>query len=206
MQDYIKPTSELNIKYNKQNYNYKEDELYPIKGFVQIKTFERGKKISNFELKNVFTTTGKEWLTQLMSYSSYAPLTGARNDRIRYIGLGSGTKPQTPNVDSLATPISYDGTNFLAQLNIATYPNTPSKTSVLYSRTFDVNELSVMGSVNITEAGLFTDGGSPTYAPGTRNLTLAAAGSQSPLAYWTTDQITKTQDYILEISWTLTIG
>lgn len=178
----------------------------PIKGRVKIEARERGKLIYEKSSNNIFTITGREWLTQLMSYSSYSPLTPARNDRVRYIGVGSGVKPQVATVDRLATPVTVDGTNFLAQVNIPTYPLSPAKTEVMYAKLFDTNEISTAGTITIQEAGLYTDGASPGYAPGSIDLTMASATTNTPVAYFTFDPISKTQSITLAIEWTLVIG
>jgi hypothetical protein len=207
VQDIVNLTDGLKIKVGDKTYEYTENEIYPIKGYLKMITRERGKIVETREHSNVFTTTGKEWISQLMSYSSYSPLTGARNDRIKYIGIGTGSQPQVPSVSALITPISFDGTNFLAQLNIATYPLTVSKVQVQYSKMFDLTELSVSSSVYVSEAGLFTDGNpNSNFAPGTRDISLLNAAQQSPAFYWTTDPLLKSQDFTLEILWTITVS
>jgi hypothetical protein len=177
-----------------------------VKGKVRIEARERGKLIYEKDSNNIFTITGREWVTQLMGYSNYAPLTPARNDRIRYIGVGSGVKPQVATVDSLATPVTVDGTNFLTQVNIGTYPLSPAKTERMYAKLFDTNEISTAGTVTIQEAGLYTDGASPNYAPGSIDLTMASASTNTPIAYFSFDPIPKTQSITLAIEWTLVIG
>jgi hypothetical protein len=184
-----------------------QDVPFFAKGFVKLVGRDASGDVNyTYSGKNIFTITGREWLTQLMSYSSYAPLTAGRNDRIRYIGIGSGLKPQVATVDSLAAPVSVDGTNFLSLLNIPSYPLAPAKTEITFSRLFDTNELSVAGNVTIQEAGLFTDGAAPNYAPGSVDLTMVNAATQTPVAYFTFDPFPKTQVVTLAIEWTLIIG
>lgn len=174
---------------------------------------ERGKLVpkSHRTGRNVWTLTGREYLARLMSYASYNPNVPARNDRIRYIGFGIGTTPEVSSVSQLVSPIAFDtasGGVFLAELAIPTYPFQSASgfgTAVLYSREFAEEELSTSTTVTLTEAGLFTDG-SPTaspvaFAPGSRALTLVQAASQAPVAYKTFEPLTKTQNFVLQVSW-----
>lgn len=193
----------------------------PVKETVQIEGFfravcrERGKLVygTRREGKNIWTLTGREYLAQLMSYSFYGtsahgagganPDLPARDDRIRYFGFGTGTQPEVASVTALVTPIAFDGgTTFLAQVGLPTYPLSPSRTTVSYSRTYLETELSAIGTVNLTEAGLFTDG-APTssYAPKTRDVTLVNAAAQAPAAYKTFEPLKKTQNFTLDAIW-----
>lgn len=183
---------------------YKEPVL--VEGHFSLVARERGKIVpgSRREGKNIWTLTGREYDAQVKSYAAYALDVPARNDRIRYIGFGTGTQPEVAGVTRLVTPIAYDvaNGNFLAQLNLPDYPNDPSRTTVRYARTFGELELSVNGSVILTEAGLFTDGDpAQSYAPGTRDRTLLNAGFQSPAAYKSIDPFKKTQNFSVDATW-----
>lgn len=180
-----------------------------IEGFFSMYARERGKIVpgSRREGKNIWTLAGREFLARLMSYSAYAPDEAARNDRIRYLGFGIGTTPEVSSVSRLVSPIAYttsSGGLFLAELAIPTYPFQSSGsygTAVRYTREFSETELSTVGSVLLTEAGIFTDG-SPTstpdpFEPGTRNLTLAQAQFQAPMGYKTFEAFRKTQNMII---------
>lgn len=97
---------------------------------------------------------------------------------------------------------------FLAELALPTYPLQTSGsfgTIARYTREFSETELSTIGTVNLTEAGLFTDGSpssSPApFTPGTRDLTLAQAAFQSPNAYRTFESLPKTQNFVLQVAW-----
>ena len=71
-----------------------------------------------------------------------------------------------------------------------------------YSRTFTTTELSISGSIDLSEAGLFTDGDpASSHAPGTRDITLAQASNQPPQAYKSFESIKKTQNFELELNW-----
>jgi hypothetical protein len=184
-----------------------------ITGYFTSVARERGKLVpgSRREGRNIWTLSGREFLARLMSYSSYSPLTAARNDRIRYIGFGIGTTPEVSSVSAVVEPIAYTtsgGDKFLAELAIPTYPFQTSGsfgTAVRYTREFAELELSISTTVTLTEAGLFTDGSptsSPTaFIPGTRDRTLAQAGSQAPAAYKTFEPFKKTQNFVLQTAW-----
>lgn len=184
-----------------------EKELVQVVGHLQLQCRERGKLVRGTRREgfNIWTLSGREHLSQLMSYSSYSPLTAARDDRIKYLGFGIGSQPEVSSVIKLASPIAFDiGGNFLATVALPTYPLAPARTTVRYTRSFSELELSVTGTVILTEAGLYTDGDPtaiPAYDPGTRDITLATATEQAPNAYKTFEPLKKTQNFILEASW-----
>lgn len=181
----------------------------PIIGRFSLLMRERGKIVrgSRRAGENIWTLTGREFDAQVKSYSSYSPLTKQRDDGIRYIGFGTGQQPEVSSVTALVSPIAFDSLgNFLAQLALPTYPLTPTLSTVQYTRSFAELELSVSGTVTLTEAGLYTDGSptaSPPYNPGTRDVTLAAAAAQAPAAYKVFEPLEKTQNFVLEAAWQL---
>lgn len=194
------------------------DDLLPkdvihVEGFFSAVCRERGKIVpgTRRQGKNVITLAGREYYARVGSYSSYSPLTKARTDGIRYIGFGIGTTPEVSSVTKLITPISYDlssGGLFLAELAIPTYPLQTSGsfgTAVRYTREFSETEISTSSTVNLTEAGLFTDG-SPTstptpFTPETRVRTIDQASFQTPNAYKSFEALPKTQNFVLQIAW-----
>ncbi len=183
------------------------DEGIRVEGFVSIQMRERGKKVPGGyrEGKNIWTLTGREYLAQLMSVAAFTPSeTYGREDHIYYIGVGTGTTPEVSSVSALVTPVAYDSISgdFLAQLALPSYPLSPTQTTVQYTRVFSETEISYAASIDVTEAGLFTDGDpASSYAPGTRDTTIANASDQAPMAYKTFEPITKTQNYQMEINW-----
>jgi hypothetical protein len=189
-----------------QPFDDAKDRVY-VEGFFSLLMRERGKIVpgSRREGRNVWTLTGREYDAQVKSYSSYSPLTKKRRDGIRYIGFGTGQQPEVSEVSKVASPIAFDSAgNFLAQLSLPTYPLTPTLTTARYTRSFGELELSTVASVDLSEAGLFTDGSPdaiPAYDPGTRILTLVAADQQAPVAYKSFEPIKKTQNFVLEASW-----
>ncbi len=178
-------------------------------GFFSMVARERGKIVrgSRREGKNVVTLAGREFYARVSSYSSYSPLTRARTDAIRYIGMGTGTTPEVTTVNRLVSPVAYSASFFLAELAIPTYPFQTSGsfgTAVRYTREFSETELSVSGTVDLTEAGLYTDGSpssSPAFTGGTRDRTLAQANFQAPNTYKTFEVLRKTQNFVLQVAW-----
>jgi hypothetical protein len=181
-----------------------EDSIYA-DGFVSLVCRERGKIVPGTRRfgHNIWTLTGREHLAQLQSYSSYGPpVVAARADRIRYMGFGTGSFAEVSSVTRLDTPIAYLGTEYLAQVSLPTYPLSPTRTTVRYSRTFSETELSIIGTVVLTEAGLFTDGDpAQNFDPGTRDTSYANRLLQSPNSYKVFEPLSKTQNFVLEVSW-----
>lgn len=177
-----------------------------VKGWVNLVMRERGKIVAKRDGHNIWTNTGREFLAMLMSLQT-APTTSFRNDRVGYIGVGTGSQPEDAGVLSLVQPVEYATNLFLAQLDIPpTFPLLPTRTTVRYHRLFTENELTIGPGteVNISELGLFTNGNPnavPAYNPGTRDLTIASAGAQAPVAYKTFDPVTKKDSLQLEVSW-----
>ena len=185
-----------------------------IEGFFSAVCRERGKIVpfSRRSGSNIWTLTGREYLARLMSYAVYgtgsAPDTPSRDDRIRYIGMGTGTTPEVDTVTQLVSPTAYDsgGAYFLAELSIPTFPFQVSGTNygnaVQYIREFAEDELSISGPVILTEAGLFTDGApGSSFAPKTRSVSITDAASQAPAAYKSFDALKKTSSFVLQVSW-----
>jgi hypothetical protein len=221
MIDEVHPIDRLELRHGVEvrylnDPNWVEDLLpatVQVEGFFSAVCRERGKIVpgSRREGKNIVTLAGREFYARVSSYSSYSPLTKARTDGVRYIGFGTGTTPEVTTVTKLVTPIAYTnsgGSFFLAELGLPTYPFQTSGsfgTAVRYTREFSETELSISGTVNVTEAGLFTDG-SPTsspipFTPETRDRTLAQAASQAPNCYKPFEFIKKTQNYVLQTAW-----
>ncbi len=221
MIDEIHPVDRLSLQHDKElryvnDPNWIDDVLpskVHVEGFFSAVCRERGKIVpgSKREGKNIVTLAGREFYARVGSYSSYSPLTKARTDGVRYIGFGTGTTPEVSSVTHLVNPISFDSTSgglFLAELAIPTYPLQTSGsfgTAVRYTREFSEEELSITGSVDLTEAGLFTDG-SPTstpipFTPGTRDRTTAQALIQAPNAYKSFETLKKTQNFVLQVAW-----
>lgn len=84
-----------------------------VKSNLRLTVRERGKIVTRREGHNIFLNLGREWLAQLINYTSFSPLTAERDDRIRYMGVGIGGNRQlslgVANADPLLT--AYPGTN-----------------------------------------------------------------------------------------------
>lgn len=179
-----------------------------VKGWVSVCLRERGKIVpgSLRQGHNIWTNTGREYLALLMSIET-APTTSFRNDRMAYIGVGTGAAVEDVGVLRLVTPAQYAVGQFLAPLDVPpTFPLSPTRTTVRYHRTFAEDEVTLTpgSQVDISEMGLFTNGSPtavPPYSPGTRDTGIANAGSQAPNAYKSFEPIGKTDSLELEIAW-----
>jgi hypothetical protein len=186
-----------------------EKSVVEVKGWVTCLLRERGKIVpgSRRSGHNVWTDTGREFLALLMSYKSTTSTT-YRNDRIAYIGVGTGAQTEDSDVVGLISPIAYNGSgDFLAPIDhsLTTFPTLPiRRTSVRYTRAYAEDELSTISTptVLINEFGLFTDGHQNTFAVDGRDKSLANATAQSPVAYKAMlEPVQKTSGIELEIDW-----
>jgi hypothetical protein len=177
----------------------------------------RGKVVANSrrEGHNIFTVTGRNWLTKLVSWRSIAAVdTPYTQRRVRWMGLGKGVQLEAPTVSSLNNAVLATTTQYLAAIQIVEFP---TSSSVRFIKEFTLGEITVSSTpVAISEAGLFVDV-SPAepgnlndgyedvaYAPGLIETTLnPAIATNSPVAYKTFDAMTKTVDFSLEIRWDL---
>ena len=171
---------------------------------------ERGKIVpgSLREGHNVFTITGRNWLSKLCGWQTIAstdvPYT---QRRVRWIGVGTGSLLEVTTVSALNIPALASSTNYLAALQAAEFP---SSTSVRFIKEFGTNEITATGvPVILTEAGLYADvnpaAGAPTEdlpVGGGHNTTLSPAiGTNPPVAYKSFEALTKTVDFTLEVRW-----
>ena len=183
-----------------------------VKGWVNVVMRERGKIVpgSRREGHNVWTNTGKEFIPMLMSLTGWIN-TSFRSDRVAYIGVGDGMRIEEPSVSSLASPLPYNlaGDLFLARLDLNTddsFPLAPLRTVIRYHRTFLENEITPDSDiVQVSEFGLFTNGNALTYVVGEggtgRDISLANASLQAPVAYKAIEAVGKTNNLRLEVSW-----
>ena len=189
-----------------------------IQGHVTIQLLDsRGRVCKQTEGKNIWTLTGREYLSELIALNSYSAIETDRglfrNDRIAFLGLGIGSQPEVSTVSSLVNPISYDtgaaqsGT-FLSVLDTpAIFPSSSSSstiTAVQFSKTFGSSDYSVgAGSaIVLTEAGLFTDGDpNNDFQVGTVSANWVDSAGFAPVAYKTFEPITKTPDFTMKVVW-----
>jgi hypothetical protein len=161
---------------------------------VRLLMRERGKIVpgSLREGHNVFTTLGKELLTQLMMWNIIDVIDVPYSQkRLRWIALGSSTQQETEDVVRLVNPLEVTTGIYLAALET---PSFPTATSICAVREFAEDELSITGPVIIREAGLLMD----------VNAGLDPAVSSNEVSFYKTyEGLVKTQDFTLEIRWDL---
>jgi hypothetical protein len=183
--------------------SFAERPVVEVNGWVKAILRERGKIVGIREGHNIWTNTGREFIAMLMSLQIGS--TKFRADNIAFIGVGIGTQVEDPGILQVLTPSAYIAGQFLAALDVpATFPLTPSRTTVRYHRTFIETELTLTGGsrVDVTELGLYTDGSpASSFTPGTRDRTLANATQQAPVAYKSFDALGKTDTMQLDLSW-----
>jgi hypothetical protein len=153
---------------------------------------------------NVWTNTGREYSCMLKTYAPNLRL--LRNDRISYVGVGTGAQPEAVGVSRLVEPIAYRPGRFLKAIdhNLTTFPTSDGpRTAVRFVVKYGLDDLSYADSAFISECGLFTDGNQDTFVSGGRDTTSAAATTQSPVAYHSFDPIPKSANVELEIIWEL---
>jgi len=177
-----------------------------VRGRLTVETRERGKLRQRFVGDNIWTLTGREFLVELMSLQDVNPRTTYREDRVGYIGVGTGAQAEVATVTSLVEPVPYKEGEFLAQLIApASFPSsgtTTAKTSVQYIREFGRGEISLGYTVVLTEAGLFTDGDPDnSWDLDTLPTSFATASGRAPNAYKNIDPITKSVDMTLRTIW-----
>jgi hypothetical protein len=174
---------------------------------VRIVVRERGKIKKVVEGHNVWTNSGREYSAQRKVLKIDG--TPYRADHIDYIGIGNGAYEESVTVNRLHSPLAWDAAagNFLRLLDRSrtSFPLEPSRTAVRLIRSFSETEISYEGaSVEITEAGLFTDGNpAALWTPGTRITSLDEGENQEPVAYHSFEPIVKSPNVELEIIWEL---
>ncbi len=171
---------------------------------------ERGKIVpgSIREGHNVFTITGRNWLSKLCSWRVVASTDEPYTERrVRWIGVGTGSLLEVTTVSALNIPALANSTDYIVPIQSTEFP---SSTSVRFIKEFGTNEITATGTpVQVTEAGLFADvspaAGAPTEdiaVGGGYNTTLSPTTSTNPpVAYKAFESLTKTVDFTLEVRW-----
>ena len=156
---------------------------------------------------NVWTNTGREYSCLLKTAD--ADGRPYRTDLIAFMGVGSGSQPETVNVTGVESPVAFERGTWLKPIaNARTSFQTVTdgvRTAVRYSCTFTETDFIFSGntSVLISECGLFTNGNQETFIAGERSTSVDQATAQSPVAYHSFDPIPKTSGIELEIVWEL---
>lgn len=171
---------------------------------------ERGKIVpgSLREGHNVFTITGRNWLSKLCGWRVVASVDEPYTERrVRWIGVGTGSLLEVTTVSALNLPSLANSTDFIVPIQSAEFP---SSTSVRFIKEFGTNEITAAGPpVVVTEAGLFADVNPAAGAPvediavgGGYNTTLSpTVNTNPPVAYKAFEALTKTVDFTLEVRW-----
>jgi len=192
---------------------------FELKGNFSALLRERGKIVPNSrrEGHNVFTITGRNWLSKLISWQTIqgyppgdVPFT---HRRIRWIGVGVGSQFEVTTVTSLVTPTLITATDYLVSVDhILT--EFPTSTSVRFYREFGATEISLVPGppIIVSEAGLYVDvnrwdfdpgegGTEDAQAPGELTTLDPQVGTNPPVAYKAFEGIPKTQAFTLEVRW-----
>lgn len=174
---------------------------------------ERGKFKTSRDGHNVFTDTGRDWISKLAAWSQIgSPDIPFTNRRVRWIGLGTGTQAETALVTTLNNPAQVSTGIYLGAIQAT---NILTATSVEFIREFSTSEISIpvlgLNVVPITEAGIFvdvqpastSDGVDDSSAGGVTDTTLdPSLQTNSPVAYKTFEAVNKTVDFSLVVRWT----
>lgn len=178
-----------------------------IHGRVRVELREEdGSLVVVREVDNIWTLTGREFLTRLISLASRSPRLGFRDDKVAYIGIGSGVQPKVATVTSLVNPVPYRTGEFLAPLAVPVdFPLSGSgtpKTIARFSREYGRDEISIAGNVVVTEVGLYTDGDPDNnWDFSATPVDFATTAGRAPVAYNTFEPITKTNTRTLAVIW-----
>lgn len=93
-------------------------ERIEVKSNLVLTVRDRGKIVTRRRGHNIWLNLGREYLAQLICYSSFSPLTTERDDRVRYMGVGIGGNRQIAPAVANASPLgggtppnAYAGTN-----------------------------------------------------------------------------------------------
>lgn len=196
-----------------------------VKQNLSLTLRDRGKLIARRKGHNIWVNLGREYLAQLIAYSSFSPLTTERDDRVRYMGLGIGGTRQLALGVANSAPIvtAYPGSN----ANVDTDPTvTTLERPVRISGSTNtypglgtdvwVGQIQApathTAATEVTFQRLFTQtevsyGTFLTVPLSEVGLFTAAANqnvyNNSLIAYDTFDTLSKTNAFELEIVWTI---
>ena len=196
-----------------------------VKTNLRLTLWERGKKVDERIVHNIFVDTGREWLAQLVAYQSLSPDVTFRDDRVRYIGFGVGGSRQLALATANSAPITppYTGTNTQTDTDPAVTtlerPVRVTGSTSAYPGVAGDAWLGTIGSADpftiptqTTFRRLFTQT-DISYGPYTSvplsevGLFTSAAAPDNyqniAIAYDTFDTISKTPAFELEVVWTL---
>lgn len=203
-------------------------ETVKVRNNLKLTVRERGKIMARREGHNIWLDLGREYLASLICLVSYGPDTAARNDRVKYMGLGiGGTRQTSPGVAN-AAPMStaYPGTNAHTDQDptvtslerpvrvsgSTTTPSSPYAGTDVWLGTIQAppihsttNEATFRRVFTQTELSYSTF----TAVPLSEVMLFTSAANpigvpnNTGIAYDTFDTITKTGAFELEIDWTV---
>lgn len=191
-----------------------KDSFPKVTGHVTLELIRDGVVEETVYGNNIWTTTGRQFLSDLVRYSDYSNDTKVRQDRIAYLGVGLGTQVASINILSLVEPTPFEGTTFLAKMDSSSSASGVDNsgnpyTAVTFVRNFTAAQLldfdNSNGPLVLREVGLYTDGDQNNdFAVGNIESVNSMSGQTpgfAPVAYKTFEPITKTGDYSLRITW-----
>ncbi len=202
---------------------------------LEIDMFDRGKRRRHHQrTHNIVVNTGRQYLCETITASTFSPVTRHSNHVIRYVGFGIGGTRQTSSSASSAPystayPGGYGGTNAQTDTDAAVaglerpvrVTNSPSdlffrqvSTPGTFPTAVRTRFIAVFGptdinygsftSVPLSEIGLYTSVADPALPNGVAG---AYPGSPGALfAYDTFDTIHKTGGFSIEVRWELRFG
>ena len=187
---------------------------FDIESNISVYLRERGKIVpgSRREGHNVFTITGKNWLSRLIAWHAISAPPGAdfpyTHRRVRWLAVGSGSQLEVATVSALANPLPYTTGLYLAPLDSVSFP---TSTSVRFSKEFAANEITLAGTpVDVSEFGLYADTNPAStstanddnpFGTGEDTVLNPAIGTNPPIAYKSTEVLPKTVDFTLVTEW-----
>lgn len=200
-------------------------DVIEVKQNLKIVARERGKIVARRDGHNIWLNLGREYLSQLIAYASFAPDLTERDDRIRYMGFGIGGTRQLAPATANSSPISppYVGTNLQTDLDATvTYLERPVRISGGDTAYPGLAGDAWVGQIqapathdtatSVTFKRLFTID-EISYAPflsvplSEIGLFTSAADPNvwrnNPVAYDTFDTLSKTLAVAIEVDWTL---
>jgi hypothetical protein len=196
-----------------------------VKQNLNLTLRERGKIVARREGHNIWLNLGREYLAQLIAYSSLTPLTPERDDRIRYMGLGIGGTRQIALAVANADPyvVPYPGSNVQTDSDLevlrlerpvrvagsdAPYPGLGTDTWIAQVQAPVVHPIATQTTFSriFTSTDVSYDGF--TSVPLSEIMLFTgvanpAVYNNTGIAYDTFDTLSKTGAFELEVNWTV---
>lgn len=179
-----------------------------------IQRDERGRIVDRRLGRNIWVSSGRQWLRDVIRFSSYGPNVVADDRRLRYVGFGIGGSKQSSALASSA-PMStdYAGTNVQTDVNPGvTQLERPVRLAAgVYLRQWDVPTFPVPNCVLLRTTLASADityGGYSVVPLSEIGLYLSDAtvssGTNTLVAYDTFEPIFKRTGHSIEVVWAIT--